>query len=280
MKNQCKRHARKRYAKNIVDAERHRRTPGTPVTWSKVIESKKSANIGDAGAAGNLHKETQGNFESWSQQKLADGKSRLRFWNVFGWPWGECEISKNMWIFTRFSSKICKNIYIRTERAPKLRNWIPRRAKVSPRAPKVSQSAPKVSQGRGAKGGRKGAETEPNAGFLEPKPQTYDQKRLRESMKNRGCVADSFLERFGAAPGRQKGDRINTATVHFRSHFRPKIEKMVSQSYPKINAERVSKIDAKMIPKWCQNGCPNQWFLIPIRKRRKATKLLNKQIEF
>ena len=30
----------------IVDAERHRRTPGTPVTWSKVIESKKSANIG------------------------------------------------------------------------------------------------------------------------------------------------------------------------------------------------------------------------------------------
>ena len=35
----------------IVDAERHRRTPGTPVTWSKVIESKKSANIGDAGAA-------------------------------------------------------------------------------------------------------------------------------------------------------------------------------------------------------------------------------------
>ena len=34
--------------KPIVDAERHRRTPRTPATCSKVIESKKSAGIGEA----------------------------------------------------------------------------------------------------------------------------------------------------------------------------------------------------------------------------------------
>ena len=36
-------------AKNIVDAERHRRTPRILVTGSKMFESKKSADIGDTG---------------------------------------------------------------------------------------------------------------------------------------------------------------------------------------------------------------------------------------
>ena len=34
-------------------------------------------------------------------------------------------------------------------------------------------------------------------------------------MKNRGCVADAFLERFGAALGRQKSDRIYTVPRTF-----------------------------------------------------------------
>ena len=36
--------------KGIVDAERHRRTPRTPVTDGKMVESKTSADIGDIGA--------------------------------------------------------------------------------------------------------------------------------------------------------------------------------------------------------------------------------------
>ena len=41
---------RKTYQKNIVDAERHRRTPWTLAVWSKAIESMKSADIGDTDA--------------------------------------------------------------------------------------------------------------------------------------------------------------------------------------------------------------------------------------
>ena len=36
--------------KSIVDAERHRRTPRTPVTDGQMVESKASADIGDIGA--------------------------------------------------------------------------------------------------------------------------------------------------------------------------------------------------------------------------------------
>ena len=41
--------ARKRHAKSIADAERHRRTPWTPADESKSIRGKKSADIGDTG---------------------------------------------------------------------------------------------------------------------------------------------------------------------------------------------------------------------------------------
>ena len=95
-------------------------------------------------------------------------------------------------------------------------------------------------------------------------------------MKNRGCVADAFLERFWDAQERL----LQVSPVHFGSHFRPKIEKWHPKRHPKIDAEKVLKIDAKMIPKWCRNGCQNQWFFIPFRKRRKATKLFKNQSNF
>ena len=49
MKNPCKIDARKKHAKSIADAERHRRTPWTPADESKSIRGKKSADIGDTG---------------------------------------------------------------------------------------------------------------------------------------------------------------------------------------------------------------------------------------
>ena len=67
-----------------------------------------------------------------------------------------------------------------------------------------------------------------------------------KSMKNRGCVADAFLERCGVAPKRQKGDRTIPAPDPFGSHFRPKIEKMASKKKSKNRCR-------KSIEKWCQN---------------------------
>ena len=67
-----------------------------------------------------------------------------------------------------------------------------------------------------------------------------------KSMKNRGCVADAFLERFGAASG-----AAPPPGIYFwepvGSHFRSKFEKMHPKKHPKINAEKVMKIDAKRI---------------------------------
>ena len=55
-----------------------------------------------------------------------------------------------------------------------------------------------------------------------------------KSMKNRGCVADAFLERFWAALGTKR----MTASKFCRTLLDPK-------KYQKIDAEKVLKIDAK-----------------------------------
>ena len=69
-------------------------------------------------------------------------------------------------------------------------------------------------------------------------------------MKNRGCVADAFLERFWRAPGCQKSSARCETEVPFGDHFQPKIEKSKKwhpESHPKIDAEKVLKNDAKRL---------------------------------
>ena len=101
----------------IVDAERHRRTPGTPVTWCKVIESKKSANIGDAGAARNWKRIST--IEIATRIKAA---SRKRLWTVLmqnGWFW-VLKSWKHYQIGARNLSKINKNLENITKTASKI----------------------------------------------------------------------------------------------------------------------------------------------------------------
>ena len=56
--------------KCIVDAERHRRTPGTPATWSKEMGSEKSAGFRDIGGEKMHQKWAKGN------QKGANGSQK------------------------------------------------------------------------------------------------------------------------------------------------------------------------------------------------------------
>ena len=72
-----------------------------------------------------------------------------------------------------------------------------------------------------------------------------------KSMKNRGCVFGSFL-------GWPKGARIYRLPDPSGDHFGPKLEKRHQKRHSKINAAKVSKNDAKMMRKLCQNGCKNQ----------------------
>ena len=66
-------------------------------------------------------------------------------------------------------------------------------------------------------------------------------------MKNRSCVADAFLD----GPGRQKGAPRLYFLVGFGSHlatiFHQKSKKWHPKRHPKIDAEKVSKIDAKRL---------------------------------
>ena len=95
-------------------------------------------------------------------------------------------------------------------------------------------------------------------------------------MKNRAGAADTFSERFGwhlGAKTPQTEWETHPFGTTFGVNFRPKNEKIRPKWHPKIDAEKVSKNDAKMMPKWCQNGCPNLWFFMLFRKRRKCPKL-------
>ena len=71
-------------------------------------------------------------------------------------------------------------------------------------------------------------------------PKIDDKSGLR-----RGCVFGAF---WGGL-GRQKGDRPNVGTDHFGSHFPSKIKKWHPKNHLKIDAEEVSKNDAK----WTKN---------------------------
>ena len=64
-------------------------------------------------------------------------------------------------------------------------------------------------------------------------------------IKNRDWVADAILERFGT-PNAQKPADVWTP---FGAHFRPKSEKGCPKRHPKIDAEKVSEIDAELVQK-------------------------------
>ena len=68
-----------------------------------------------------------------------------------------------------------------------------------------------------------------------------------KSMKNRGCVADAFLERFWAAFGREVLSGRDAFGSHLDAIFAQKSKKWHPKKHPKIDAEKVSKIDAKRL---------------------------------
>ena len=65
-----------------------------------------------------------------------------------------------------------------------------------------------------------------------------------ESMKNKGCVADAFLER----PLDEKGQRKCYGDGSFGDHFRPKLKKRHPKRHANFNAEKVLKFNAKKLP--------------------------------
>ena len=69
-----------------------------------------------------------------------------------------------------------------------------------------------------------------------------------KSMKNQGCVADVFLERFGAALGCQMLD--------FRSQNLENITKMVAKNDPKSMKNRGCVADAFLERFWTAFGAP------------------------
>ena len=99
-----------------------------------------------------------------------------------------------------------------------------------------------------------------------------------KSIKNRGCVADAFLERFGAALGSQRGatgrfERILLATI-----FGPKSKKWHPKRHPKIDAEKVSKNYAKWTKNEAKMG-PKSTIFMTFSKKAKSHEMLCFTIE-
>ena len=68
-------------------------------------------------------------------------------------------------------------------------------------------------------------------------------------MENRGWVADAFFERLGRHLGRQKPKKCHFWGALLATIFDQKSKKWPPKRHPKIDAEKVSKNDAKMMPK-------------------------------
>ena len=75
-----------------------------------------------------------------------------------------------------------------------------------------------------------------------------------KSMKNRGCVADAFLERFWRALGRPGQGPCTSRRTLLATIFHQKPKKWHPKKHPKIDAEKVSEMYAKRCQKGCQNG--------------------------
>ena len=55
---------------------------------------------------------------------------------------------------------------------------------------------------------------------------------------------------------------------HLGDHFLSKIDKIASKKACKIQCQKILKINAKRLPKWCQHLCQNLWFFKFFQKRR------------
>ena len=66
-------------------------------------------------------------------------------------------------------------------------------------------------------------------------------------MKNRGCVADAFLERFWAAQGGKRETAVFQRRTLLATIFHQKSKKWHPKRHPKIDAEKVSKNHEKSI---------------------------------
>ena len=110
----------------------------------------------------------------------------------------------------------------------------------------------------------------------------------QKSMKNRGCVADAFLERFWRALGAKRQRRGNLPPSLLGAIFAQKSEKMRqgSRKGPQSPKKRHLKIDVKncieqlrkSMPKGSQNDAKMEPKIIDFscffEKRRKCTKPL------
>ena len=68
-----------------------------------------------------------------------------------------------------------------------------------------------------------------------------------EASRNRGYVADAFLERFGGGPCAPKMETFKFCRTILGAIFDEKPNKWHPKRHPKIDAEKVSKNDAKRI---------------------------------
>ena len=73
--------------------------------------------------------------------------------------------------------------------------------------------------------------------------------RVPKSIKNRSCVADAFLYRFGVAFGTPGGASSTFWGAILGAIFDQKSKKRHPKKHQKIDAEKVSKNDAKRWPK-------------------------------
>ena len=76
--------------------------------------------------------------------------------------------------------------------------------------------------------------------------------------------------RFCSGPWAAKGAVPHCFGEPFGDHFQPKIEKMHPKRHAKLDAEKVLKIDAKRLPKGCQNTRQNLRFYIVFKKDGKC----------
>ena len=139
----------------------------------------------------------------------------------------------------------------RAKRKPKTRK---RERKEAKREPKWREWEPKVNQ-KGVKGCEKGAKGGQKGGQREQKGAKREPKNDQNGSKNRLGRQGRFWER-----------KVDVARDILEPFLVQKSKKRHPKKHQKIDAEKVSKNDAKRWPKWCKNGCQNHDFSIFLRR--------------
>ena len=70
-----------------------------------------------------------------------------------------------------------------------------------------------------------------------------------KSMKNRGAVPEASQERLGCPKGQARKVERGAFWSQFWDIFGPKSKKGHPKRHPKVDAEKVSNLDAKRLPK-------------------------------